>query len=405
MRMVEAFAIVAVLLTAGCMSDAPAAASDLADAATQSDARAEDGSGPQPALVAGAAALDVTTWANGTFSAERAARVADQLPGAPVGEPAVVMHDLTSIVPRGVPVRIFAEVVSEMSNGDLDLFLQVPPGEWRTGNFLAPYGGSSRFEVGVVHVSSDPIQVGLAYDVIEPAQEVAYRLSIRVVADPGLLVNGIVAGVTLPADARFEVQLEGEPRAQGPEIESVALMVFAPDDGYLGRFPLDAGVTPIALPAGSPAGEYVLMLTQGGRNARLLVDGAEAAPMRPLGLSWTGTDPVPLDQEGAASWTVEHERVPLLVGLEFSSPNVARQVDFGISGPEGSVFAAREETDVPWLAFAMPDGTSFGNAWGWDSLWGAVGLVEGAYTHTVAFETAAGAQPGSARSYAAFYAR
>lgn len=406
MRKAEVLLVVVAIL-AGCMSDAPDVDAAVAeDSNVPADApRAADGTLLHVARIPDAESTDVAMWANGTFSAQDASRAHDLLPGAGVtGSEGLILHDITSMVPRGVPVRIFAEVTSEMAQGDLDLFLNVPQGEWRTGNFFAPYGGASSFEVGVVHVSTEPIEVGLAYDVAEPAAEVPYTLMVRVIADPELLVNGIVAGVTLPADARLDVELLGETRTNGPEVEDVALMLYGPDDAFLGRFPLEGGTTSLALPAGSPAGEYVALLSQGGRNARLLVQG-EPAAMRPLGLEWVNGEPVALDAQGRGSWTADYDRAPILVGVWFTSPNVARNVAFSVAGPEGPLFGASVASDVPWFSVALPDGSGFSNGWGWDSLYGPPGLVAGTYTHEVAFETAGGAQPASAGSYAAFHAR
>lgn len=394
---------------AGCLSgDEPVDA-----ATTQSDpvvapdvTRAEDGVKLYAARFGEGAPVDVTEWHNGTFKIEQHRRVGP-LPGAAPAQQAgsVLEFDITKLVPQGIPTLVIAEVDAELAQGDLDLGMNVPDGEWRTGNWNTPSGGFSRFETGIVHTSADPISVVLAYDEVEPQPEFAYTLSIRVVSDPALLLNGIVSAATLPADAKLEVEAIGEARDAGPEVEAFALHVFGPDDALVGSFPLASGATPIALPAGSPAGEYVLLLSQGGRNARVLVEGAPA-PMRALGIEWLSGEMAELDATGHGTVSATFDKAPLLVGVFFTAPNVARSMQFAMTGPKGPLFSGSDgSSDLPWLSFGVPGGPMFMNAWGWDSLWGAPELVPGAYQADIAFESGAGAQPAVAQVYAAFFQR
>lgn len=397
--------LAAALILTGCLGDEPAeVATAVPDADAPADApRTEDGTLLHVARHAAGSPVDVTQWMNGTFRIEQHGRLGP-LPGLPVEPRGVVVHDVTDLVPIGVPVRVFAEVNAELSHGDVDLGLWTPDGSWRTGNWNTPRGGFSSFETGLVLSAAGTVAVILEYDEVEPQPEFPYTLSIRVVSDPELLVNGIVTGVTLPADARFQVEAIGAPRTEGPEVDAFSLHVFAPDGAALATFPLASGTTPIALPAGSPAGEYAFLLSQGGRNARVLVEGAPA-PMRPLALEWVNGEEVPLDASGRGTAAATFDRVPLLVGVFFSAPNVAQNVDVALSGPAGPIFADRIDTEVPWVSFDAAGVVSFTNGFGWDSLWGPPGLRAGTYEAEVAFERAASAQPAVAQVFAAFHVR
>lgn len=410
MRKAEGLALAAIATFAafaGCLDgdgDAEGALAEGNLTVAEDAPRAADGTPLHVARFGTGTLVDASRWANGSFTPDQASRAADALPGVAPTEPTgIVQVDVSDLLPPGVPARVFAEVTAELAHGDLDLFLQAPDGQWRTGNFDAPYGGVSRFEVGLVHTSGDPVVVTLVYDALEPAAEVPYTLGIRVVSDPELLLNGIVAGVTLPADARFDVELLGAVREVGPEIEEVGLMVYAPDDTFVGRFALQGGATSITLPEGSPAGEYAMLLSQGGRNARILVQGAPAT-MRALPIEWVNGEMVELDAQGRGSWTTDFPDTPLLVGIFFTSPNVAHNVAFTVDSPTGPLFSGSDSSDVPWFAVSTP-ASSYQNGWGWDSLWGPAGLAAGTHTAEVTFEAGAGAQPAVGQLYAAFFSR
>ena len=394
---------------AGCLGgDEAATAAATEPAAVDAEEGAAVGADGTPMFLARFAAadpVDVTEWHNGTFRLEQSRRVGPVPFDGPTNAGGRLEFDITALVPRDVPTTIIAEVNAELAHGDLDLGLMVPQGEWRTGNWNTPTGGYSRFETGIVHTSSEPIVVVLTYDEAEPQPEFAYTIIIRVVSHPANLMNGIVTGVTLPADARFQVDPVGAPRETGPEVPEFALHVFGPDDAFVATFPLgSSGATDIALPAGSLAGEYVFLLSQGGRDARILVEGSPA-PMRALALEWQEGELAELDAQGRGSASATFDRAPLLVGVFFTAPNVAQNVAVTMSGPQGGVFAGSATSDTPWLSFALPDGPGFTYGWGWDSLWGAPGLTSGAYEATVEFERGAGAPPAVAGVFAAFHAR
>ncbi|HUR69493.1 MAG TPA: hypothetical protein VM370_09620 [Candidatus Thermoplasmatota archaeon] len=409
MRGRSAIAAALLMIAAGCMGAADEA--PTAVATPDADAGvvvAPDGTVLSPAHFAGATAVDLTTWYNGTFTVQDLSRPVPFGPGpSDLGlvPPPFKRIDITKDVPTGVPVRIIAQVDAAITQGDVDLWPEVPDGEWRTGNWDTPRGGHSRVEVGIAHESSDPVAIVLAYDEAEPAQEFAYTLSVRIVSDPTLLVNGIVTGVTLPAEPRLSIELVGEKRER--EIfDRIDVMAFAPDDTYLGSFPLaESGASEVAFPAGSPAGEYVFLLTQGGRNARILVaDANGSAPMRAVGQEFVNGDVVVGDASGHAKWTTDYDRVPLLVGLNFRSPNAAQNVAVKLDGPKGPLLDDAIEGG-PWMSVRLPDGTSISDGFGWDTGYGAPGLDKGTYTHEVTFTTSGGPDNVEGQSMAAFYTR
>lgn len=401
-----AIALGLALLGAGCLgpsADEPAAAAAIPEGEL---ARvAPDGTQLLPARFSDAPLVDEAVWTNGTFKVEQHGRLHGALPGVQVAEPTnVVRVDVSDKVPVGIPTRVIAEVDARTVDGDVDLWLEVGQGDWRTGNFDTPFGGWSRFEVGLVRSTSDPVTVVLAYDEMDQQPEFPYTLLVRVVADPTLLVNGIVSAAELPTDARLGVELVGEPRDAEP-FDRVGLLVFGPDDDLVGVFPLDeTDLTTIALPAGSPAGEYVFMLSQGGRNARLLVAGANAT-LRPLDLEWTEGEIRTGDANGNIEWTFDHARVPLLVGVLFNQPNVAMALDLDLVAPDGTALIDARVEGGPWYSLTLPEDRGTESVWGWDSGWGAPGLGPGGYGATVRFEQGAGGQPIEALDFAAFYAR
>lgn len=396
--------LAASLALSGCFSrDAPAA--DVAKTAVFPGAVvSEDGTILAPASFGAGELVDTTLWSNGTFTIAQHGRPVGLLPGLPseVVEPrGVVRFDVTEHVPVGLPVRLIAEVDAQVGRGDVDLWPEIPDGEWRTGRWETPFGGWSRIEIGFTHLAPGPVAVLLAYDEMDEQAEFPYTLSVRIVADPELVVHGIVTGVTLPADPTLRVELVDEPR-EGVT-EAPRLMVFSPDDEYLGAFPLDES-TSLDLPAGSPSGEYVLLLSQrSGRNARLLVGGGSAT-LRAMEQEPAMGDVVLGDAAGHVRWSTTYDRVPLLAGLMFRSPNVAMNVLVRLTGPEGVLFEDRVD-DGPWVGARLPDGSSFDNWFGWDSLYGAPGLAAGAYEGEVTFDHAAGHEPVEAHSMAAFYLR
>lgn len=375
-------ASVAVLAT-GCVGapDAPVA--------IESEPFALDatGAGAPPAVAAfpGDVHVDSTLWANGTYRVEEQGDwvgLARDLAGQP--QAGLRWLDLSALVPLGVPARVVAEVDADVTRGDVDLWIDAPEEAWWAGDRDTPLGGWSRVEVTLLRTTSDPVRVGLYYDEAEPAAEFAYTLFAEVHADSDLLRPGVAAALEVPSEgARWTVEAE-------TLREDAALLVFDPDDAFVGRFALADGATEIALDE-APAGEYVVVLSEGAARARITVEGI-AATLRPVGWEYVEKEGTTA-ADGKMRWTFSTDRVPIQAGIFFRSGAAANDVDVRLASPDRELVAERW-TGGPWLNVDPV----FGSFFGWMTDVAAEGLVAGAYEASAEF----GANAGDASAVGGF---
>jgi hypothetical protein len=319
-----------------------------------------------------------TVWANGTYKAEEAffpLGLAPAMLGLPPN--GLRVADVSEFVPRNVPVRIITEVHAQVTDGDVDLWLNVPFNEVWAGTWDTPRGGYSKIETRMVHASDDPILVVLGYDELDRSTEFSYTLRIDILSEPERLVDAVGASLDVPvANATLLVNLE---RAG----DQPALLAWGPDGKALGRVDVKQGVNEVKL---AEKGEHLLLLTEGTGDATLALQGVSESPrLRPA--EQEIVEFMSDTSQSSAAWSFEADRAPLQVGFFASSATVASGFSGSLTSPAGTLIESRASDTLPWVRpFA---GFGIGE---WTTM-GAEGLVKGKYDFTVSFETSAGPDP------------
>lgn len=401
-----ALAVLALLL-AGCADPTPGAGTAAPAATTPAPDAVPEGAQPAPPGMVAARFADAepraeSIWANGTLKPEQASRA----PGAPIRSPLttpLVSLDVTDLVPRGVPVILVAEVQAAMTQGDVDIFFAIPPDDFRNGAFDAPRGGFTRAEQGLVRSGQDPVLLNLVYDEAEPAAEVPYTLFASVEFDPTVVRAAFPVGVTLPPGAsEVVVELVGARRDFAFDLDVPNLMVWAPDDSFVGHFPLREALNPIPLPS-AEGGEHVLLLSQGGRSMRLLTNGTVPAPLRAMPQTFHRSEPHADATPQGVEWTTTYDRVPMLAGVVFEPTTLTPEVSVAITNAAGTLLEGT--VAGPWVHVPQVPQAGLVTRFGWDSAYGVPGLAAGDHHVRVKGEGAAGIDAFQARDFAAFWSR
>lgn len=300
--------------------------------------------------------------------------------------------DVTPLIPQDVPVRLTAEVNADLGEGDLDIWFQLPQEEIWTSDFDTPYGGYSRVEMTVLHTSREPITLMLRYDEIDDSESFDYTLKYSVQAEPATLSPGVPTGIHVPEEATaLRVEF-------GDEREDRSVLVWDPQDAFMGRF--DPGDERVTLPvnASDSRGEYVVLTGEGSGPARASLIGGEdgARPLRALLQEIEFGQPQQAQGDGSeVSWTFQTDRVPLQAGIFWTSSEVSQNTQATLSSPAGEILGA-DITSDPWIGmqgFGMI--TDIGDA----------GLIAGTYEARVAFDESAGPTPAEASHALVFYDR
>lgn len=300
--------------------------------------------------------------------------------------------DLTPLVPQGVPVVLTAEVDAEMGEGDVDIFFEIPSGEIWSGETDTPYGGYSLIEATVLHTSSDPITLVLRYDEVDDSASFDYTLRYSVSYEPGLVPDGVPVGVPVPEEATgLRVEF-------GDEREGRSVLVWDPQDTFLGRFdPGDERVT-LPLDGEAPRGEHVVLLAAGSGPAHISLAGTEQdpGPLRALLQEIVFGQPhQAASGESEITWSFQTDRAPLQAGIFWDSSEVSQNTRGSLASPTTELFSM-EIQDDPWIG-----GLGFGML----TEVGAPGLVAGSYEASVAFDENAGPSPMEATHALVFYDR
>lgn len=365
-------ASIALASLAGCL-DRDGAEEGAGGATLNATTATDESSDAPPPTVPGATrvhfaageAASETIWSNGTFTIEQAGWPIGVLTqGALMGDnPRRI--DITAAVPQGVPTLVTVEVDASVGAGDVDIWLDAPEIEIWSGVFDTPFGGWSRFEMSIVHVSSESIAVVLGYDEHDDQPSFDYTLRIDVASDPSLLLPGVAVGVPMgPGDA-----LHLEPLDAAKETNAA---LYDPADAHLGRVRVAAGAPTLALAADAPAGEYVVMLSGDASPARASLTGPslERAAGRVLAQTFREGAPVPIDGADEVRWTFDEATAPLQVFVGIVIDGAMTAFSGSVASPTGSLFD---------FAFQGPD-VAAGFAYGMRTMMGAEGLVPGTYT-------------------------
>lgn len=382
---------------AGCAAPVEAPTNATAVVAAPADGLLASPEGLAPARFADVDPVDRTLWLNGTFKLQDASRP-PQVPGLlPAPATAIAQLDLTSDVPVGIPSTLFARVDMPLAQGDFDLWFEVSSEEWRTGGGCQPRGGFSEAARGLVH-QADPVRMSLFYDEAEPAAEVPYSVLVRVQADPTVAPGGMSVALEVPAGtSSIVVEPVGEPRDGCMfDLETPNLMLWAPDDAFLGHRELPEGRTTVELPH-AEGGEYVLLLSQGGRGLR--VHAPPGSTLRALAQEFGQSEPHAGGPDGV-EWTFEQPRVPTLAGMTFDSPAVAKDVTFSYASPGTTFFEGTFEGE--WVT---ANAAQIQSGFWFDSAFGVPGLEAGTYTGRVKFGQGAGPDAVQVRDVFAYWVR
>lgn len=365
------------LASAGCVSD------DAVPAATVTT----PGDVPPPTLDETGSALArfdqartvaTTLWANGTYTLqEHFFPLNWAVSRAGVGPPPGLRFvDITEKIPRGVPIRITAELDAAVTDGSVQVWVEAPFEEVWAGEWELLDAGHAKAELRIVHDSDGPVKVGLFYDEADRSPEFPYTLRIDVRSDPERLMDSVGGTLDVPIDNATLI-VTPDRGGVGPEI-----LIWDPDHHYMGRFELRTGATEIPL---KDKGTHLLLLTQGSGDATLAIKGVRQPPL--LGSATQEFETFEATASTSSiEWSFVADREPIQVGFFASSGTVAMDFSGILSSPEGPLIE-REFAGGPWVRPV----TGFGT-WGWTEM-GAPNLVAGNYDARITFEQAAGPDP------------
>lgn len=403
--MLRALLVVAFCLAAGCASpshDAGGPATTPATGAVPTSGAPSAPGALVAARFAGVEAYDKTIWANGTLSPQQAFRP----PGAPLGNPTATLAaevDVTALAAPGIPVVLESDLKADMQHGSVYGFFTAPDGEFRNGAGRVTEPGHHHNEGGVVHAAGGgKVVLDVFYDEAEPAPSVPYVLGIHTHVDPEIARAAFPVGVTVPAGvSSLTIELTGQKRTWAFDLDTPNLMVWAPDDAFIGHFPLKDARTTLTLDKGP--GEYVLLLSQGGRAMRILAPGPTPLALRAMPQKFEIGEPHTGSTPQKAEWTRTYAKVPSLAGVIFTTSEVTPDVKVLVASPAGKV--VDDSAAGPFVSAQLPTGDGFQSGFEWDSAYGVPGLVAGDYHVSVSAENAQGQQPILARDFAAFWSR
>lgn len=299
--------------------------------------------------------------------------------------------DLTPLVPIGVPVVLTAEINAELGEGDVDIWIDAPNEEIWAASADTPYGGYSSLEVTLIHTSSDPITLNVRYDEIDDSQSFDYTLRYAAHVAPGLLPPGVPVGLEVP-DAATGVQID----LVGAE-DQPAVMLWDPQDTFLGRLSPTGDRLIRVLEPEDPRGEHVVMLAEGSGPARISLLGVEQAPadLRPLSQDiQTGPGIEAGPGETEVAWSFEVDQVPLQAGIFWSGSEVSQDTQASLASPAANLIGL-DISGGPWL------GAGFGTI----TDMGAEGLTTGTYEAQISFGQTAGPSDMTANHVLVFYDR
>lgn len=303
-------------------------------------------------------------------------------------QPSAQFFDLADRVPKGVPVRVRAQVEGQVAHGSMGVFVDAPPTAYYDYRAGRDGPGAMWVEVLLGLGPADAAVVAVTYGDPEPAPTVPYHLTVSIDYDPAVLPAGVPVAVTLGPGAALDLAF-----ADGPG-EAPALLVFGPGDELVARDAFSGPGVRFDLGPDAAVGEYVMMLAGGSGDATVLLRGLapDAPAPRPLRLALAWGQEHALQGAGEVAWSFDVAAAPLqvcevLVGTE----NFVMDHEGGITGPAGQLVAFDHAGD--WWTFS--------NSW-WCSDIGGASVVPGPYDARFA------AQPGVnvvATEVVAHYAR
>lgn len=396
-----AWVVVAAILLAGCGSP-----QDSPSEPEQVSAQPDDPTIPAGLTAArfpDGTATDKTLWANGTLKPEQAGGAST--PAFGVGRPDATVAatvDVTELAVEGLPIILEASLDSTMAQGQAFVFFNIPQEDFRNNAFGNPVGGKHRVESGLVRTTSDPITANLFYQAVEPSAEVPYTLSIHVKTEPTIARAAFPIGITVTnGTTEMVVDLIGDQREFAFDLDTPNLMLWAPDDTFLGNHPLTGPRTTIRLPNGE--GEYVAMLSQGGRSMRILTQGTEPAVLRALPQAFTVSDPYPGATPMKAEWTKTYDRVPVLAGVFFMPSAYTPEFTLKLESPAGPLLEGTAQG--PWLNLPQVPNGALSAFFGWDSAYAVPNLVAGDYRASITADMAVGTDPIQGMDFYAYWSR
>jgi hypothetical protein len=397
-----AFLLVASLLfLAGCSSPGKDSVPEPTTPPPNTDSTIP--AGLSAAVFPNAAPTDLTIWANGTLKPEQAGGVST--PAFGVGRPDATVAatvDVTELGVAGLPIILEATLDSTMAQGSAFAFFSIPGDEFRNNAFGQPVGGKHHVESGLVRSTSEPITLNLFYQGLEPSAEVPYTLSAHVKADPSIIRAAFPVGIMVTNGTReITVDLLGQQRDFAFDLDVPNLMLWAPDDTFLGHHALAQGRTTIQLPNGD--GEYVAMLSQGGRSMRILTNATSPAELRAMPQTFVVSDPHPGSTATKAEWTTTYETVPVLAGVFFTPSTFSPDMTVLLESPKGPLLNGM--ATGPWLHVPQVPNGALSAFFGWDSAYAVPNLVAGDYHVSVSSPMAVGADPIQGSDFSAFWSR
>jgi hypothetical protein len=397
----NSFSLVMLLVFAGCSS--PADDPQQPSPTLTPDTDASIPAGLMAAVFPDAEAVDQTIWANGTLRPEQAGGI--RTPAVGLGRPGATIAasvDVTELAVSGSPIILEATLESTMDQGSAFVFFSIPDEEFRNNAFGDPVMGDHHVESGLVRRSNDPVLLNLYYEGLEPGAEVPYTLSAHVKTDPAVIRAAFPVGITVVnSTTNMTVDLLGEQRDWAFDLDIPNLMLWAPDDTFLGHHALTEARTTIPLASG--AGEYVAMLSQGGRSMRILLPGSEPATLRAMPQEFFVSEPHPGSTPTRAEWTTTYEPVPVLAGLFWTPSTFTPDITVSLASPAGILLEGTAEG--PWFHVPqVPDGM-LSAFFGWDSAYAVPNLVAGDYDASITSERAVGAEPIQGSDFYAYWSR
>lgn len=314
-RALPTFALLALLMLAGCASEPPTAGTQGPASTT---AASEHGltvlrTGPGEAKIH-------EVWANGTVAYQDSCNTSGCARGRAVSFRAT---DITTSLPSGVPVRVEAEVVYEshpLYGPAWELTILAPDSALYAYTDEMASGGATAagtlLPKGTVEILLSIYQPGGG------VPDTPYTLRIRITTDPLTLFPGVPVGIDL---------------GPGDNVSAdVPFLLFAPDGQRLGRF-----FKLHNIPDDARAGQYMLVLLPEGPPSP--VSGSGGGGLKALALRHEPGPLVTVPQEGVLdqSWDVAGE--PLGVGIRiFTQPGASGQnalatmgVSATLAGPNG----------------------------------------------------------------------
>lgn len=344
-----------------------------------------------PSEVAGTVAtfdaepVQTTTWFNGTFAPHEVA-VGQQAPE--VANADEREHEVTGLIPEGVPVVLEARITYEADEvAAMDVFVRAPQ-IYTFEEETAP--GEERVRVVVGTVGDGPVAVVADADRPHAATETAYTLQVEVVTDPDALPRATPVAIDVPAQADV---IELRPLGQAPMTSAA----WGSQDTWIGRNETAPGQA-VTYPV-QGAGEHVI-LSNTTSLVRLLDPGGDPVPadgvLRPLAIAFeTGEARQLPPQPGSYTFEIERETAPLAAGLWITSaeggqlPGVVTDgATFEIRSPSGPVATTEVDCEVGCLALgwlASGQGSFF---WFTGSPYAAENLTAGSYEIVASYDAA-----------------